>query len=76
MKNLLKVFIHTIDPTLESSLKKFHDLVAIMTSTNKLECLQNDSGDILHGCAFTLLSDKCKLYILLKVYKNSFKLDI
>ena len=63
------VFIQTIDQSIEESLMKFKDLISIMTNSSNATFIKvgGESEDILNGCAFTTLSDKCKLFILLRV---------
>jgi hypothetical protein len=56
-----------MDQTVAESLQKFKDLIGIMTNSSSTVFIKEASQDILHGCAFTTLSDKCKLFILLKV---------
>ena len=62
------MFIQTVDQSIEESLNKFQDLISIMTNSSNTTFIKESAGeDILNGCAFTTLSDKCKLFILLKV---------
>lgn len=68
VKNKTDLFIQTFEPSIQASLSAFHDLITTMTNGNSLTFLDgSDSSQTPPiGCALSTLSDKCKLYILLK----------
>jgi valyl-tRNA synthetase len=60
-----ELFIHSLDKDIQTALENLLDLIITMTNAKSALCL-NDSSQVPHGCAFSTLSDKCKLFILLK----------
>lgn len=63
--NKKKVFIQTFDKSTESQLASLQDLTTIMTNSKSATFLDGTQQPPV-GCALSTLSDKCKLYILLK----------
>lgn len=62
------LFIHSFDKSIQNSLESFKDLITTMSNCKSLTILdgQDQSAKAPIGCAFSTLSDKCKLYLLLK----------
>lgn len=65
IKTKTDVYVKSIDAGLEKALKDFQDLILTMTNGKMMEFLADDKEQPV-GCAFTTLSDKCKIYIMLK----------
>ena len=65
LKTKTEVYVKSIDAGLERALSEFQDLILTMTNGKMIEFL-SDGKEQPSGCAFTTLSDKCKIYIMLK----------
>lgn len=53
-----------MDQSTFEKLDSLKDLISLMTTSKSLTFLRNEKAP--HGCAMSTLSDKCKLYIMLK----------
>ena len=58
------MFIKTHDKSTFEKLESLKDLISTMTNSKSITFLDEEMPP--SGCALTTLSDKCKLYILLK----------
>ncbi|CAF0857472.1 unnamed protein product [Brachionus calyciflorus] len=65
IKTKTDVYVKSIDNQLEKALNDFQDLILTMTNGKMIEFLADGKEQPI-GCAFTTLSDKCKIYIMLK----------
>jgi len=67
-KTKTDMFVHYFDESIHKALVSFQDLISTMTNSKSVTFMngQDQSAKIPIGCAFSTLSDKCKLYILLK----------
>ena len=68
-KTKVDIYVQSFDKSLEQSLERFKDLITIMTNGNGvtfIDGLNTSAQSVPVGCVFSTLSDKCKLYILLK----------
>lgn len=59
------MFIQSFDKSIRQSLENFKDLILVMSNGNSITFL-DESMQVPIGCAMTTLSDKCKLYLMLK----------
>ena len=70
VKSKTDVFVHCLDVQMAQAFANLADLIQIMSNSRSLTFLNNDeasaSASAPVGCALTTLSDKCKLYLLLK----------
>ena len=68
MLTFIKVFIQSFDKSIHSSLDEFKELIITMSSAKSVTFLdgQDKAAQPPIGCGFSTLSDKCKLYIMLK----------
>ena len=68
VKNKTDLFVQTFDASLQTALSQFQDLILTMTNGKSIVFL--DGADASQappiGCALSTLSDKCKVYLLLK----------
>ena len=62
------MFIQSFDKSIQSSLEEFKDLIITMSSAKSITFLDGQDKAVQPpiGCGFSTLSDKCKLYIMLK----------
>ena len=62
------MFIQSFDKSIHSSLDEFKELIITMSSAKSVTFLdgQDKAAQPPIGCGFSTLSDKCKLYIMLK----------
>lgn len=62
------LFVQSFDKSIEESLQKLQDFVLIMTNGKSITFLDGQNAEQVPpvGCALSTLSDKCKLYIMLK----------
>jgi valyl-tRNA synthetase len=62
------LYVQYFDKSILSSLEQFSDLIMTMSQSKSVQFLdgQDASQTLPVGCALSTLSDKCKLYILLK----------
>lgn len=58
--------MQTFDKNVQSALESLQDLILVMTNSKSIVFLGSSGEQPPVGCAFSVLSDKCKLYILLK----------
>jgi valyl-tRNA synthetase len=70
-KTKVDIFVQSFDAAgirQAASLRRFQDLIQIMTNAKECTFLDGGSDDasIPVGCVFSTLSDKCKVYMLLK----------
>jgi valyl-tRNA synthetase len=72
------IYIQSFDAGLRDALSSFSDLILTMCNGKELQFL-DERAAVPHGCAFSTLSDKCKLYVMLKgiidVDKEELKLN-
>ena len=64
-KTKVDIFIQSFDKSIQQALERFQDLVGIMTNGNGVTFL-DATQSVPDGCVFSTLSDKCKVFILLK----------
>lgn len=59
------MLVQSFDQRIKESLENFQDLITIMSNGKSIQFL-DESAQVPVGCAMTNLSDKCKLYLMLK----------
>ena len=59
------MFIQTFDKSIDTQLRSLNDLTTVMANCKSVTFLTGTEQPPI-GCALSTLSDKCKLYILLK----------
>lgn len=65
-KTKTDLYIKIYDTLTYEKMSNLQDLILIMTNSNSISFLKNESEIPPVGCALSTLSDKCKLYIMLK----------
>jgi valyl-tRNA synthetase len=67
VKTKTDLFIQSFDKSIHTCLESLSDLIRVMTNGNTITFLDGQSNQTPPvGCALSTLSDKCKLFILLK----------
>jgi valyl-tRNA synthetase len=68
VKNKTDLFVQTFDASIERALSSLQDLLLTMTNGKSVAFLDGADGSQVPpvGCALSTLSDKCKLYLMLK----------
>jgi len=64
-KTKVDIYVQSFDQALQQALERFKDLMIIMTNGNGITFLAEKEAPPV-GCVFSTLSDKCKVFILLK----------